>query len=108
MLDVLKANTSVLKSPPPKVVFSGFGDSSLDFQLHAFLKTFDDRVPTGHALHMDMNKALTKAGIEIPFPQRDMHIVSDKTQAQTKQAQTKQAQTRPTKSKAPKAKPKPA
>jgi len=76
MLEALKANNKVLETPAPQVLFLGFGDSSLNFELRVFLRNFDDRVPVKHMIHMDINKVLAKAGIAIPFPQRDLNIVS--------------------------------
>lgn len=76
MLDTLKANNKILETPAPQVLFVGFGDSSLDFELRVFLKSFDDRVPVRHMIHTDIYRALEKAGISIPFPQRDLNIVS--------------------------------
>ena len=77
MIDILKENKKVLERPSPQVLFLGFGDSSLDFELRAFISNFDDRFPVIDSLHNDINKALEAAGISIPFPQRDLHIVSD-------------------------------
>ena len=77
MLDILKGHKKVLERPSPQVLFLGFGDSSLDFELRAFISNFDDRFPVIDNLHNDINKALEGAGISIPFPQRDLHIVSD-------------------------------
>lgn len=76
MLKVLKANPKVLETPAPSVLFTGFGSSSLDFQMRVFLKNFEDRWPLTDSIHTDINKALAKAGISIPFPQTDLHIVS--------------------------------
>ena len=76
ILNVVTTNDNVLESPRPQVFFLGFGDSSLDFEVRVFLKSFEDRYPVSHALHTEINKALNKAGISIPFPQRDLHIVS--------------------------------
>ena len=97
VMEVLRANKLVLETPPPQFIFSGFGDSSLDFEVRAFLKSFEDRVPTRHALHSEINKAFDKAGISIPFPQRDLHVI------------TPNAKITPPKKKAskPKAQPKP-
>ena len=74
MLDVLKRNPKVLDTPPPAVLFVNFGDSSLDFELRAFLRAFEDRWPVKHAILMEVNRVLGEAGIEIPFPQRDLNI----------------------------------
>ena len=76
MLEALKANNKVLDNPAPQVLFMGFGDSSLNFELRVFLRNFDDRVPVRHMIHTEINKVLAKAGISIPFPQRDLNIVS--------------------------------
>jgi len=76
MLEALNANTKILANPAPQVLFVGFGDSSLDFELRVFLRNFDDRVPVKHMIHTDINRVLEKAGISIPFPQRDLNIVS--------------------------------
>jgi len=76
MLEALKANNKILENPAPQVLFVGFGDSSLDFELRVFLRNFDDRVPVRHMIHTDINRVLEEAGISIPFPQRDLNIVS--------------------------------
>lgn len=76
MLEAVRALPKVLSTPAPNVLFMGFGESSLDFQIRVFLKTFDDRVPMTHIIHTEINKALEAANIAIPFPQRDLNIVS--------------------------------
>jgi len=63
---------------PPQVWLVGFGDSSLDFELVVWLKP--EAVKRPSAVSADYNwaieSALGKYGIEIPFPQRDLHIRS--------------------------------
>lgn len=76
MLETVKKLPKVLDNPPPAVLFMGFGDSSLDFEVRVFLRTFDERIPMTHTIHTEINKTLAKAGIAIPFPQRDLNIVS--------------------------------
>lgn len=66
----------VLRTPEPVVVFDCFGESSLDFKLMAFLPSLDQRLKTIHEIHVAINKELADAGIEIPFPQRDLHLRS--------------------------------
>lgn len=77
MLSVLKDNEKILDRPNPQVFFLGFGESSLDFELRAFISNFDDRFPVLDKLHTDINKSLEIEGITIPFPQRDLHVVSE-------------------------------
>ena len=66
----------LLEQPAPQVIFRGFGDSSLDFMVRAWVADNDliVRVPSDVALAI--NRALDQAGIEIPFPQRDLHVRS--------------------------------
>jgi potassium efflux system protein len=72
--EVAAANREVLRDPPPQALFLGFGESSLDFELRAFSPDVDRRLPIIHALHMGVDQAFREAGIEIAFPQRDLHI----------------------------------
>jgi len=98
MLEAVKGHPKVLSQPAPQVLFIGFGDSSLDFEVRVFLTNFEDRVPMRHVVHTETYKALAAAGISIPFPQRDLNIVSQglppeiHTTAPTKPAQTKRVQ----------------
>ncbi len=76
MLQTVKSIPKVLDTPPPQVLFIGFGDSSLNFEIRAFLRNFDDRFPIRHQILTEVNKTLEEAGISIPFPQVDLNIVS--------------------------------
>jgi small-conductance mechanosensitive channel len=61
-------------SPQPLVLFRGFGDSSLDFELRVHLYDVDRRLSTMSNLNFAIDKAFREEGIEIPFPQRDVHV----------------------------------
>lgn len=76
MEETLTSLPLVLDDPPPKVYFMGFGDSSLDFNLYVYSRQLADRLPLTHAVHDEILAALRKNGIEIPFPQRDLHLRS--------------------------------
>jgi potassium efflux system protein len=58
------------------VLFRGFGDSSLNFELRFFIRNVDQRLATQSDLNFAIEKGLREAGIEIPFPQRDLHLRS--------------------------------
>ena len=75
MLAVAKANEKVLHDPAPSVVFMGFGASSLDFDLRAFTRV-DTMISVRDELNMAVDEAFREAGIEIAFPQQDIHIRS--------------------------------
>ncbi len=66
-------NDNVLPDPPPLALFEGFGDSSLDFRLLAWV-FFERSFITRSELSVAVYNALNEAGIEIPFPQMDVHI----------------------------------
>ncbi len=73
MLDVAKDNEQVIDAPAAVVLFLGFGDSALNLELRVFVGRIDHRMATLHALHVAIFEAFKTAGIEIPFPQRDVH-----------------------------------
>ena len=74
LLGVARAHTEVLDDPEPVALFTGFGDSSLGFELRAW--TTGDIVVIPSELRVAINRKLAAAGIEIPFPQRDLHLRS--------------------------------
>lgn len=74
MLDTARANPLVLDRPEPMVLFMGLGDSSLEFEVRVFVRELGDRLPYTHQFLMTIEKTLREHGIEIPFPQRDLHI----------------------------------
>jgi len=76
LTDVVRANPNVLEDPASSVFFMGFGDSSLDFEIRAYVDATSKRLRTTHELNIAIAAALAAAGIEIPFPQRDIHIRS--------------------------------
>jgi small-conductance mechanosensitive channel len=77
LLATAAQHPDVLKSPPPDVLFTGFGDSALNFELRVWSTR---QVHTPMILKSDLYfavfRALTENGIEIPFPQRDLHLKS--------------------------------
>jgi potassium-dependent mechanosensitive channel len=76
MLKAVEGVADVLRDPVPSVFFIGFGDSSLDFEIRAFVDAFNKRLRVRHEINVAVAHALAAAGIEIPFPQRDLHIRS--------------------------------
>jgi len=74
LLDVARSDPRVLREPPPSVVFMGFGESSLDFDVRVFLAGPEQIMQVRHDLNVAMEAALRAAGIEIPFPQRVVHL----------------------------------
>ncbi len=75
LLEIAEGNPSVLKNPVPTVVFKEFGESSLNFELRVWA---DDMAHRPGTLESQLNFAIwdkfKEHGIEIPFPQRDLHV----------------------------------
>jgi potassium efflux system protein len=74
--DCASLHAEVLKDPEPIAVFTAFGASSLDFRLLFWIPDADRRLIIQSEVALLVNDALQKAGIEIPFPQQDLHIKS--------------------------------
>ncbi|HEY0719946.1 MAG TPA: mechanosensitive ion channel domain-containing protein [Gammaproteobacteria bacterium] len=69
-------------TPAPKVLFRAFGESSLDFELRCYICNIDSRMDVISDLNFAINDLFRAHDIEIPFPQRDIHIISEKKAAQ--------------------------
>ena len=64
----------IQKVPAPRALFTGFGDSSLDFRLFAWVESVDIGLQAQNSMRMAILRALDTAGIAMPFPQRELHI----------------------------------
>jgi small-conductance mechanosensitive channel len=77
LLSVAHENNDVLKRPGPDVLFVEYGDSSLNFDLMVWTSTYIDRpIILKSQLYYAIFEKFKEYGIEIPFPQRDLHIRS--------------------------------
>jgi len=79
LLECAKQNEKILTAPVPYVLFNDFGESSLEFELRCWTSDFASWVQIRSDIRVAIDKAFEKVGIVIPFPQRDLHIISDKT-----------------------------
>jgi small-conductance mechanosensitive channel len=76
LLDVVATHPSVLKAPEPVALFIGFGDSALNFEVRFWTVDADRISIIKSEVTGAINAALAGAGVEIPFPQRDLHLRS--------------------------------
>jgi potassium efflux system protein len=74
LLDVANEHPQILEDPAPMTSFEKFGDSSLELVLRAYLPDLDHRIRTITELHSEINRRFAEAGIEIAFPQHDVHL----------------------------------
>jgi potassium efflux system protein len=73
---IAKEHPNVLATPEPQVLFMGFGENSLDFELRVFVGKIEHYLATRDAINNTIDQEFRKAGIEIAFPQRDLHLRS--------------------------------
>ncbi len=75
LIDVAQKHESILKHPEPLVLFTDFGDSSLNFKLIFTLNdSFIAAIPKSD-IRFEINRLFKENNISIPFPQRDIHII---------------------------------
>jgi potassium efflux system protein len=71
---VAKKHPLVLSDPECLVTFDDFGESSLLISLRYFIEHLDKRLTVDSELRLQISRRFREAGIEIAFPQRDIHI----------------------------------
>jgi potassium efflux system protein len=74
LLQAARKNPRVLSKPAPEVVFKGFGDSSLSFELRVFINGIENWIPMLHELNLTIDNTFKEAGVTIAFPQQDVHL----------------------------------
>ncbi|MGF1520480.1 MAG: mechanosensitive ion channel family protein [Nodosilinea sp.] len=74
LLEACKENQEILSAPAPQVFFLGFGGSALDFQLLVWIAQPSRQLMIKSDLYFAIEVSLRHHGIEVPFPQRDLHI----------------------------------
>jgi potassium-dependent mechanosensitive channel len=76
LVAVAGSHPEVLLQRPPTAFFLGFGESALNFELRFWSAQQDTWFQLQSDVTVAVAKALREAGIEIPFPQRDLHVRS--------------------------------
>jgi len=76
MIQAATENSRVLKNPAAKTWFREFGDSSLNFMLLCWIPNAVEKFDVISELNHAIDKGFRENGIEIPFPQRDLHLRS--------------------------------
>jgi small-conductance mechanosensitive channel len=77
LLEVAAADPDILKKPEPEVLFVGYGDSSINFELAVWSTVVTDKpLRFKSRIYYSIHKTLEAHRIEIPFPQRDLHLRS--------------------------------
>ncbi|MTI29821.1 mechanosensitive ion channel [Cytophagales bacterium RKSG123] len=92
--NTISEHKQVLRQPTPLVFFNGFGDSSLDFRVLVWTHQIEHWVAIRSELSIAIDLAFKEKGIEIPFPQRDLHVRSGLKKSVSKKAPGKKAPTK--------------
>lgn len=74
--EVANANTKVMRKPDPEVHLIEFGDSSWNMELRAWIPDVKDYPQVRNELNQAIVRTFRKYEVEIPFPQRDLHVRS--------------------------------
>ena len=74
LLECLRADERILNWPEPFVLFQGFGDSALEFDARGYIADVEWVVVIASDVRIAIARAFEEKGIEIPFPQRDVHL----------------------------------
>lgn len=77
LLEAASSVEEVLSAPAPRVHFAGFGDSSLDFEIRVWISEPHKHPQIRSHVNFAIERSFRKHNIEIPFPQRDVHLRSD-------------------------------
>ena len=74
LAEIAAEHPMVLKSPAPSVLFTGFGDSAMDFEIRAIIRDVNNLLRVKSDLNLAIANVFKKAKVEIPFPQREVLI----------------------------------
>ena len=75
LLEVANSNPGVLRSPESDVLFDSYGDNSINFNLRVWTTSYVNKPKVLRSeLYYEIFRRFAEENIEIPFPQRDLHL----------------------------------
>lgn len=74
LMEIISANSNILKTPNPVVFLLGFGADSIDFEIRGILRDVNSITSTRSDVNFEILRRFAEEGIEIPFGQRDITI----------------------------------
>ena len=78
--EILTAHPLVLKEPEWGIWFMKFDDSSLNLFMRFWIRDYRNKFSVTDEINMEIKRRFEKEGVEIPFPQRDVHMIPPKEQ----------------------------
>lgn len=83
MMEAATESPRVIKSPESRVLIKGFGDNGIDLELRMWIRDSENGVSNiASEVYLAIWNKFNAGGIEFPYPQRDIHIVSNKTRTE--------------------------
>jgi small-conductance mechanosensitive channel len=76
LAETAKGHPEAVPKPAPSVLFMEFGDSSLNFEIRVFIQDITSNFRIRSEILQQIDARFRESGIEIPFPQRDLHLRS--------------------------------
>jgi potassium efflux system protein len=76
LLQIVKEHPRILEEPAPMVHFMEFGDNALQFEIRLYIAGLEHNLDVNNDIRMTITERFSEAGIEIAYPQRDIHIRS--------------------------------
>ncbi|MEK6247590.1 MAG: mechanosensitive ion channel, partial [Planctomycetales bacterium] len=74
LLKVAQDHPAILEDPPPLATIEEFGESAIHYALRCYLPSMEGRLGVKHQLHAEIHRLFAKAGIDLAYPQRDIHV----------------------------------
>ena len=81
LLQTAREQPEIVATPEPSAIFTGFGDSAINFELRVWIADVNQRLRIRSELGLAIDRHFRAAGIVIPFPQRDVHLHGNDTPA---------------------------
>jgi len=82
LMDIALAHPGLLRNPEPVVMFNGFGQSSLDFELRGFVGDVLGALPVKNELRVTILERFRAEGIMMPYPHQEVHLHLDEQDRQ--------------------------
>lgn len=76
LLHLAESHPLSMQDPPPRAFVDSFGDSAINFVVFVYVANIDNLLTLKHEMHQSIAESFRDAGIEIAFPQRDLHLRS--------------------------------
>ncbi|MBK0398856.1 mechanosensitive ion channel family protein [Limibaculum sp. M0105] len=74
LLEIARGHPMVLRRPAPWIYFAGFVNGALEFEIRAILRDVNWVLNVRSDLNHEIARRFAEEGIEIPYPQRDLHL----------------------------------